>query len=61
METIKEVLMKRDGMSEADADDLIAVAKMELYFLLDEECLDDAEFCMEWFGLEPDYMMELIY
>jgi len=60
-ETIKEVLMRRDDMSAEDADDLIAEAKEEL-----ECCLDDRDFdaadnvAADFFGLEPDYLMELL-
>lgn len=59
METIKQVLMRRDGMSAWDADDLIDQAKTDL-----QERLETGEMpfdiCQEWFGLEPDYIMELL-
>lgn len=61
IETIKQVLMRRDGMSSEEADDLIASAKEAL-----QEYLDDGDFfsaediCAEFFGLEPDYIYELI-
>jgi len=59
METIKEILMKRDGIEEYMADDLIEQAAKDLI-----ERLEDGEIplniCQEWFGLEPDYIHELI-
>ena len=59
MATIKEVLMKRDGMLDYEADDLIDQAREDLI-----ERLEDGEMpmdiCSEWFGLEPDYIDELI-
>ena len=54
-ETIKQVLMRRDGLSADEADELIEYAK---------ECIADGEdpeeVCLEEFGLEPDYALELL-
>ena len=59
---IKEVLMKRDGMSEEAALDLIEQAKDALRAYLDEADLVGAEeVCDEFFGLEPDYIDELMF
>ena len=56
---IKEVLMERDGMTENEALDLIDDCKDDL-----NQRLEDGEIpmdiCSEWFGLEPDYIDELI-
>lgn len=60
MENIKEVLMRRDGMSAEEAEDLIEEATEDLNARLAEGEMPD-EICMEWFGLEPDYIDELIY
>ena len=58
-ETIKQILMRRDGMSAEDADDLIMQAYHELHDrLIAGEEADDI--CEEYFGLEPDYLMELL-
>jgi len=50
--------MKRDGISEQEADDLISQAKDDF-----DERLSQGEMpfgiCQEWFGLEPDYIDEL--
>jgi len=61
MESIKQVLMRRDGMSEEQADNQIKAAKENLHDLLSRGEMSAAEYiCEDWFGLEPDYMMELI-
>lgn len=61
METIKDVLMRRDGMSEAEADSLIDEAREQMYEYLEEGDEQAAEdICQEYFGLEPDYIMELL-
>ena len=59
METIKEILMRRDGMTEEAALDLIRKAKA----VFDESLLENEpnySICEEWFGLEPDYLEELL-
>jgi len=61
MESIKQVLMRRDGMSEEQADNQIEAAKENLHDLLSRGEMSAAEYiCEDWFGLEPDYMMELM-
>jgi hypothetical protein len=59
MKTIKQVLIERDGMASAEAESLICEAREDLY-----ERLTDGEMpydiCEEWFGLEPDYIMDLM-
>jgi hypothetical protein len=51
--------MKRDGMSEEEADILIEDARQDLLERCDtgEDCYD---ICQEYFGLEPDYLEELL-
>ena len=61
METIKEVLMRRDEMTSDEADDLISEAKEQLLEYFESGDLIAAEdICSEYFGLEPDYIMELM-
>ena len=56
---IREVLMERDRMSAEDADDLIEQARTDLHERLGDG--DGAfDICEDWFGLEPDYLDELI-
>ena len=56
---IAEILMKRDGMSEDEARDMVEEAREDL-----SERLEGGEMpfdiCAEWFGLEPDYIDELM-
>lgn len=60
-ETIKEILMRRDGMSSYEADELIADAKDALMEYIDNgDMLLAEEVCYEYFGLEPDYLFEIM-
>jgi hypothetical protein len=61
METIKQVLMHRDGMTASEADELITEAHEDFNERMmngDFSILDD--FCSEWFGLEPDFLSEFL-
>lgn len=61
MKTIKEILMQRDNMTAEEADELIEEAKDELRQYLDEGDTFAAEnICEVYFGLEPDYLDELL-
>lgn len=55
MESIKQVLMRRDGMSADEADDCINEAKERIAAGEDPE-----EILAEEFGLEPDYFWDLL-
>ena len=58
---IVKILMTRDGMSEAEANDIIEDAKSALADYLEEGNTEDAyNICEEFFGLEPDYLEQLI-
>lgn len=60
-ETIKQILMRRDGMSSIEADELIAEAQEQFSEYLENGEVDYAEeICMDYFGLEPDYLDEFI-
>lgn len=56
---IKEILMERDGMTKDEAEKIIEEAREDL-----NERLTNGEMphdiCGEWFGLEPDYIFDLI-
>ena len=61
METIKQILMRRDNMTESDADDLIQQAYEAFYDYVaagDNNYAEDV--CSEFFGLDPDYLEELL-
>ena len=61
METIKDILIRRDDMTPNDADKLILAAKKQLTTYLSDGDLDLAEnICQEFFNLEPDYIFELL-
>jgi len=62
--TVKEVLMRRDKMSESDADDLIQEFKDELDAVMgapDFSFNEPGELMADYFGLEPDYLDEFLY
>ncbi len=59
MDSLKEVLMKRDGLTEKEAQEQIEDARKEFTKRLKKgEML--LNFCEEKFGLEPDYLEDLI-
>lgn len=58
---IKAILMERDGMSEDDALSLIDDARNEFEEHLSNGDLGAAEdICKDYFGLEPDYLIEFL-
>lgn len=58
---LKQVLMKRDNLSASEADARIEEAKNALMEYLDAGDLTSADnVCEEFFGLEPDYLMDLM-
>lgn len=54
-ESIVDILVRRDGMDRSEAEDLVAEAKKRV-----EEGEDPETILHEEFGLEPDYIFELI-
>lgn len=58
MKSLKETIMSRDDLSSKEADTLISDARKDMYSRLDAGETPD-EICMEWFGLEPDYLIDL--
>ena len=57
--SIKETIMRRDNLSAEEADDLIEEAKADLNERLAAGEMPD-DICEEWFGLEPDYIFDMI-
>jgi hypothetical protein len=55
MYSIKSVLMRRDGLTSDEADDMIEEARERIYSGDDPE-----EILLEEFGLEPDYVFDLL-
>lgn len=60
MKTIKQILMERDGMTASEANEAIQACKDELEERLAEGDMP-YDICEEHFGLEPDYLDELIF
>lgn len=56
MKTLKEVLMERDGLTSKEAQNLITEARNRVMGGEDPE-----EILEEEFGLEPDYIFDLLY
>ena len=59
MKSIKEVLLSQ-GMSPEEADELIEEARQDLLERIEDGDPSAHDICKEYFGLEPDYLMELL-
>ena len=57
--TLKQVFMQRDGMSEAEAEAEVKEAKENLLEAIEDDPMEAMDF-MEQYGLEPDYLEDLI-
>ncbi len=58
--SLKRVLMERDGVTSAEADELIEAAREECYELIEAGAMMEAmDICETHFGLEPDYLDDL--
>ena len=59
--SLKKVLMERDGMSADEADDSIERARERLFEMIESgDTCGAMDICEEEFGLEPDYLEELL-
>lgn len=64
MNRIVEVLIERDNMSRVEAKKLFKDARKAFMDMVESGEMDTYlmdEFCHEWFGLEPDYIDDIIY
>ncbi len=59
VDSIKKVLMERDEMSSKEADEAIECCRADLHDRLANGEMPH-DICEEHFGLEPDYLMELL-
>lgn len=59
MDSLKKTLMKRDGLTEKQAQEQINNAREELMSRLENGEMP-FDFCEEEFGLEPDYLEDLL-
>ena len=61
MKSIKEILMERDGLSEQDAINAVEDARELLAeYAENDDTVSAMNICMDEFGLEEDYLMELL-
>ena len=61
MDSLKTTIMRRDGLTSTQADAEIKQAKEAIQEYLEFGDTESAhKICMEFFGLEPDYLMDLI-
>lgn len=59
MTELEQVLMKRDNMSLAEVRQLISDARKD-FDEHPENYIDVDQFMEEWFGLEPDYVFDVL-
>jgi hypothetical protein len=59
MKSIKQLLMERDGLTSTEAASLISEAREQFNEYVSNGDFDSAEeICADYFGLEPDYLVE---
>ena len=59
--TIKQALMTRDELTEKEADEILAEIKDRFDECIMAGDMESAYYIMDDYGLEPDYVEELIY
>ena len=59
MDDLTKTLMERDDLTREEAEEQISDCREELYQRLEEGEMP-YDICEEYFGLEPDYLMDLI-
>ena len=59
MESIKSILVRRDNLTEEEAEDLVEQAREKLQQRLSAGEMP-FDVCEEYFGLEPDYLEQLM-
>jgi hypothetical protein len=58
--SIADILVERDGLTRQEAEEEVARAKVDLRNMI-EAGETPWDFCEDRFGLEPDYLDELMY
>jgi len=59
MHSIKKIIMERDNLSSEEADEQINDAQLAFdTYLADGDQVGAENICEEYFGLEPDYVVE---
>jgi len=57
---IKDVLIERDGISESEADEIVFELSNRMHELIRIGRIGEAQEVCADYGLEPDYIMDLI-
>ena len=53
--------MQRDDLSDKEAEELVQQARDQMHWYLQQGDMDSAyHICEEYFGLEPDYLTQLM-
>jgi len=60
MKRIKDIIMDQYNISEAEADDKIEEARDDLLIRIENDDPSAYDLCNEYFGLEPDYLEQLL-
>ena len=62
LESIADVLVRRDGYERDEAEDTVAHVKEEILYMLDNKysLFEVENFIQSELGLEPDYILELL-
>ena len=57
-----KLLTKRDGISENEAYEICEQCRYDILHAIDKNCgIEEVEdILMDWLGLEPDYLMDLM-
>jgi len=62
MDSLTKTLMNRDGLTRDEAEAQVSEAREELMDLIAEGNFSDAyDICDDMFGLEPDYLEDLLF
>ena len=61
MDLVK-LIAKRDGISENEAYEICEQCRRDILHIIDKNCdIEEVEdILMDWLGLEPDYLMDLM-
>lgn len=58
MNKVVEILIKRDGMTKTEAEELVSEVREEL---LSRDPIEADDIIIDYLGLEPDYIMDILW
>lgn len=58
MNKVVEILIKRDGMTKTEAEELVSEVREEL---LASDPIEADDIMLDMLGLEPDYIMDILW